>query len=464
VLLIAILALILASIISHWLAKPLHRLAIVTTDVPDKLLDQKAIAWPSSWVTEINSLVDNFKYMAGTLEQKFQEIKSAKEQLEQRVQERTRELSAANRELKAEVAERKRVAEALQQSEALSRAQAQKLEKALSELQHTQTQLIQTEKMSSLGQLVAGVAHEINNPVNFIYGNLIHAKDYTQDLLGLVQIYQQQYPNPPRTIQEEIEIIDLEFLRDDLPKLLDSMQVGAERIHEIVNSLRNFSRLDESEIKEVDIHEGIDNTLMILKNRLKASLLTQGGQHLGIQVIKEYGDLPLVECYAGKLNQVFMNILVNAIDALEELNVKRLNVESGDSNVDNASISLNNRQPVNLQSATPWIRIRTQLVEGDWVTIRIADNGIGITQNLSSKLFDPFFTTKPVGQGTGLGLSISYQIVVERHGGKLECLSNPEQGTEFIIKIPRRQAGLVQCLNSLSQTSSSTFKPSSAST
>jgi hypothetical protein len=388
----------------------------VTTDLPDKLLDQKAIAWPSSWVKEMNVLVRNFKFMAGTLEQKFQEIQSANEQLEQRVQERTQELSTANRELEAEVTERKRVAEALQESEALSTEQAKKLEKALHELQHTQAQLVQTEKMSSLGQLVAGVAHEINNPVSFIYGNLIHAQGYIQDLLELVQLYQQQYPNPTLAIQAEIEAIELEFMKEDLPNLLNSMQVGAERIKEIVKSLRNFSRADESEMKEVDIHEGIDSTLMILRNRLKAT-----PEHLSIEVIKEYGNLPLVECYPGQLNQVFMNILVNAIDSLEE------------------HISRTKWENKSWLTSLPWIRIRTQVVEGDWVAIHIADNGLGIRKELSSKLFDPFFTTKPVGKGTGLGLSISYQIVVERHGGKLYVISEPEPGAEFIIKIPIRQ-------------------------
>ncbi|HEY9612632.1 ATP-binding protein [Allocoleopsis sp.] len=419
ILLIAALALVLANITSRWLAQPLWQLAEVTTGFPDKLLDQKAIAWPKSWVTEMNTLVCNFQLMAGLLEQKFQEIRSAKEQLEQRVQERTKELSTANQELETEVTERQRVAEALWKSETLLKAQAKELETALHELQHTHAQLVQTEKMSSLGQLVAGVAHEINNPINFIYGNLIHAKDYTQDLLRLVDMYQQHCCNSTPAIQEEIEAIDLEFLRDDLPKLMDSMQMGAERIHEIVQSLRTFSRLDEAEVKAVNIHEGIDSTLMILKSRLKAT-----PKRGNIEVIKEYGDLPLVECYPGQLNQVFMNILVNAIDALEEFKVERL---------------VNNGQSTHRELTTPWIRIHTEVVAENWVLIRIADNGLGITKEQFSKLFDPFFTTKPIGKGTGLGLSISYQIVVEKHGGKIGCVSDQKHGAEFIIEIPLRQ-------------------------
>ncbi len=302
--------------------------------------------------------------------------------------------------------------------------QAQQLEQTLQELQKTQTHLVQSEKMSSLGQLVAGVAHEINNPVNFIYGNLIHASGYTQDLLSLVKLYQQQYPNPTPEIQSEIEAADLDFLIEDLPKLLDSMRVGAERICEIVSSLRTFSRLAEAEMKAVDIHEGLDSTLTIVQHRLRAQ-----GKHPEIQVIKQYGNLPKVECYPGQLNQVFMNLLTNAIDALEELNVGRLNVEGCLANLQPAT------QP-NLQPATPCIRISTEVLNNHQVVIRIADNGPGMTEQVKARLFDPFFTTKPVGAGTGLGLSISYQIVVEKHSGQLYCFSQVGQGTEFVIQIP----------------------------
>ncbi|MBW4569207.1 MAG: PAS domain-containing protein [Tolypothrix carrinoi HA7290-LM1] len=286
--------------------------------------------------------------------------------------------------------------------------QAEYLENTLNQLQRTQAKLIQSEKMSSLGNMVAGVAHEINNPVNFIHANLTPACEYSQDLLQLVELYQQYYPNSPEEIEEKIEDIDLDFIKEDLMKLLQSMRVGTQRIREIVLSLRNFSRLDEAEFKQVNIHEGIESTLMILHNRLKAK-----PEHPEISVIKEYGKLPAVECYPGQLNQVFMNIFANSIDALEESFVK------------------NKEQKIN-----PQICISTEVVNSNWIAIRIADNGQGIPPEILSKLFDPFFTTKDVGKGTGLGLSISYQIVVDKHGGKLSCHSILGQGAEFVIEIP----------------------------
>lgn len=308
-------------------------------------------------------------------------------------------------------------AELYQQSRsATAQAQlhAKQLEQTLIELQNTQGYLVQSEKMSSLGQLVAGVAHEINNPVSFIYGNLVHASGYTQDILGLVKLYQQHYPHPVPEIQSEIDAIDLDFLIEDLPKLLSSMKLGAERICEIVAALRNFSRIAEAEVKAINLHEGLDSTLMILQNRLKAS-----GKHPEIQVIREYGNLPLVECYAGQLNQVFMNLLVNAIDAIDEQNQTRSLAE--------------------ITTNPSCIRVCTEVVNDYEVAIRIADNGPGMTEDVKQRLFDPFFTTKPLGTGTGLGLSISYQIVVDKHGGQIRCYSQLGQGTEFVIQIPLLQ-------------------------
>jgi PAS domain S-box-containing protein len=289
--------------------------------------------------------------------------------------------------------------------------QARQIELALEELKRTQSQLVQSEKMSSLGQLVAGVAHEINNPVNFIYGNLTYANNYTQDLLKLLELYQREYPEPKDKIASEINAIDLDFLVEDLPKIMSSMKVGSERIREIVQSLRTFSRLDEAEMKKVDIHEGIESTLMILQHRIKPKQNSRG-----IEIIRNYGSLPQVVCYPGQLNQVFMNLLANAIDALEEQIEKSL-------------------------YSIPTITITTKALQNDRIGIHIEDNGVGIELGLQQKLFDPFFTTKPVGVGTGLGLSISYQIVVDRHGGQLYCNSKPGTGTEFIIEIPIFQAG-----------------------
>lgn len=310
------------------------------------------------------------------------------------------------------------VTERIMAEEALQ-AKTRQLEEALQELKCAQTHLIQSEKMSSLGQLVAGVAHEINNPVNFIYGNLVHASEYTQNLIHILHLYKQYYPEPIVEIQAEIEDTDLDFLVQDLPKMLSSMKLGADRIRQIVLSLRNFSRLDEAEVKAVNIHEGLDSTLLILQNRLKEKI-----GHRPIQVIKEYGNLPLVECYAGQMNQVFMNILANAIDALDKYNSERVSKNSFHS-ADKA---------VNEPST---IHICTQsLKQNSRVLIQIRDNGPGMTAEVKHRIFDPFFTTKPVGKGTGLGLSISYQIVVEKHRGVLKCFSEPGKGTEFWIEIP----------------------------
>ncbi|MGB5960161.1 MAG: cache domain-containing protein [Coleofasciculaceae cyanobacterium] len=298
----------------------------------------------------------------------------------------------------------------LRQTQGELQQQTQDLEQALEELKRTHSHLIQSEKMSSLGQLVAGVAHEINNPVNFISNNINYADEYTKDLLKILELYQQYYPNPTPELTEQISTIDLDFLVKDLPKLINSMKVGADRIQNIVVSLRNFSRKDESEMKAVDIHEGINSTLMLLQYRLKAK-----PEYLGIEVIKKYGDLPLIECCASQLNQVFMNILTNAIDALEECDKQRTELEL---------------------VQTPTIKIITSLVEKKWIKIQISDNGSGIPESLQKQIFDPFFTTKPVGKGTGLGLSISYKIVTEKHQGRLRCNSCFKHGTEFIIEIP----------------------------
>jgi signal transduction histidine kinase len=322
------------------------------------------------------------------------------------------ELDNQNLQLQQEVRDREAAEAALQDLakdlEQRVKQRTAQLSEALTVLKKAQTQLVQTEKMSSLGQMVAGVAHEINNPVNFIHGNLEHACNYVQDVLALLVAYQLAFPKATPEILELADEIDVTFVQEDLPKLLKSMRVGTDRIREIVLSLRTFSRLDEAEVKSVDIHAGLDSTLMILSNRLKAT-----DQRPAIQIQKHYGDLPPVECYAGQMNQVFMNLLTNAIDAIDE-------DKRGD------------REP-------PQIAITTTLADPETVQIVITDNGPGIAPEVQRNLFDAFFTTKDVGKGTGLGLSIAQQIVVERHGGRLTCRSELNHSTSFLIEIPMRQ-------------------------
>ncbi len=306
-----------------------------------------------------------------------------------------------------DISERKRVEEALQQSELRERQKAQELEKTLAELKLAQARLLLSEKMASLGNLVAGIAHEINNPTSFIYGNIDAATIYLEDLLSLINLYQKNYPEATVEIDQHIDDIDLIFILKDFPNLLQSMKQGAERIGKIVQSLRDFSHLDEANYKFIDIHAGIENTILLLQHRLN-----QAPDRKEIKVIKEYAQLPKVECYPKQLNQVFLSVLSNAIDALEE------------------ELKKNN-------NCNPQINIITEIVENK-ALIRIADNGIGITQEVSKHLFDPFFTTKVVGKGTGMGLAVSYQIIVDNHKGEIECTSELGIGSEFIISIPFR--------------------------
>lgn len=382
-------AVVLGIYTSRWIAQPILRLS-QASEILSESAQQGFAAHPSdpiiydSTVEEINILAQSFKRMAEQLREAFVQLEKTNEELETRVDDRTRALS-----------------------------------ETLERLKLTQTQLVQTEKMSSLGQLVAGVAHEINNPVNFIHGNLSHAEEYISDLLKLVYLYQSVHPNVNVEVQKTLDEIDFDFLCTDLPKLLDSMKIGTTRIREIVLSLRTFSRLDEAEMKAIDIHEGIDSTLMILASRLK-----QKNSRDAIQVIKQYDNLPPVQCHAGRLNQVFMNLLTNAIDALEEAA----------------------KEQFHRADWRPQIWVTTLLRENHDVVVQIRDNAKGIPSKTLAKIFDPFFTTKSVGKGTGLGLSISYQIVTQ-HGGNLFCRSIMGEGTEFTVEIPlekQKQVGSKQ--------------------
>ena len=305
-----------------------------------------------------------------------------------------------------------------QQLEQLARQEQEKadqLEATLQELKKMQTQLIQAKKMSSLGQTVAGIAHEINNPISFISGNLNCARDYFQDLLSLVEVYQKTYPNPSSPILELQDKIELDFLVQDWQKLMKSMQVGAERISQLVLSLRRFSRLDQAQLKSTDIHEDLDNTIALLQHRLKAV-----GNRPEIQVIRDYGQLPEITCYVSQLNQVFMNLLSNAIEALDE------KAQTKDETF---------QEPPTIKISTEVLTCNN-LPTSNFVSIQITDNGCGIPQEVQQQIFDPFFTTKPIGSGIGLGLAISYQIVVDTHKGNLRCVSASEEGTQMIVEIP----------------------------
>lgn len=371
-------AILLALNLRRQITNPIKRLIQATTQITNGNLDTRAVVESRD---EIGALAATFNQMTDSLKQSRETLEEYSRTLECRVEERTQELQVKN----------------------------EQLGKTLVDLKKAQAQLIQTEKMSGLGQLVAGIAHEINNPVNFIHGNTLHANQYTQDLLDLLELYEKYVPKPGTEISNKVKAIDLNFLREDLPKVMTSMKVGTDRIRDIVLSLRTFSRLDEADVKAVDIHAGIDSTLMILHNRLK-----EKPSHPEIQVIRQYGNLPKIECYAGQLNQVFMNILTNAIDALEEA------MEQG-------------------SDLVPTITIRSEPIDQNWVAISFTDNGMGMPETVQQRLFDPFFTTKAVGKGTGLGLSISHQIVTEKHNGSLTCRSTLGAGTEFLVEIPIRQ-------------------------
>ena len=397
--LLCLAALLLAVVLGIYTSQRIDRAILRLSQASEAIAAGQIDQWVEpSKVKELGTLAQSFNRMAQQLRELFthlaqtnEKLEQTNEQLENRVEERTAELK-----------------------------------NTLQKLQSTQAQMIQSEKMSSLGRLVAGVAHEINNPVNFIHGNVTYVNEYMQGLLELAQLCQIEGDRLSPALQAKIADLDLEFLNEDLPKVIASMDIGTERIRNIVRSLRTFSRLDESEMKAVDIHEGIDSTLLVLQYRLKAAT------NAAIDIILDYGNLPQVECYPGQLNQVFMNILANAIDALEELSDQQLQAQQLESlkHITIRTRLINHMQDSALLEAPEKL---------DWVEISIVDNAGGMPESVRQHIFDPFFTTKPVGKGTGMGLSISYQIITEKHGGKIGCLSTPGVGTEFLIQIPIQQ-------------------------
>jgi two-component system NtrC family sensor kinase len=297
-----------------------------------------------------------------------------------------------------------------------------KVKHLLAQLQsEKEAQLIQSEKMASLGRMLAGVAHEVNNPINFIYGNIDPAKDYVDDLFSLLATYETEIPNPPQAVTDQAEEIDLDFVKEDLPKILQSMKVGAERARAIILNLRDFSRLDQAMPHPVDIHACLESTLLLLNNRIKK----------GIKVIRNYGTIPNIEGYMGLLYQVFMNILSNAIDALEE-------AQENDKNYSDKSLEQTQNADKKNENINflPTITITTEVLDQDSVLVRISDNGIGIAAKTQDKMFQTFFTTKPRGVGTGLGLAISRNIIVDKHSGTIDFWSEVGKGTEFVIALP----------------------------